>query len=1523
MKRQNAFAFALWVVAGTIPNKTLAQPTVTNLQAFHRSGQTFLTWTEDASASGEEYYVYRHTAAITSANLNDASRVAILPKGSSIYWTERQRAGEYPPEANGGYVSLQNYAIQPLGAQLADTTGLFVWTTSENQNSYYAVTAALGGVENTSDIGAGNTHGPVVEFVADPEPVLVWQSSEGLGRVYTQYMDYGNWNPTYETPDGPTYAYNYFVGLPTPDLCGGVVPASVALILHIEGYGSRYEVAEGSHYYCAVELWGDDPRQSWYYGYSATHDYSQTETPVTAGPIVNFTEERLLRAVYDTLRDPDYAHIDPQRIYSYGHSMGGSGALALGLRYPNVFAAAYCSEPMTNYQTSAVFLDDVVPKWGSVAANLPILNRGVYASHLAPHNGLGVYTWQNHQAQLVQRRADETAHISLAHGMQDDVIEWVSQGGPAYGPFFLSRRPFSGEVVNMDHTWLGWSGLGPTVGESWDTIGGPFAGFQVRRDETLPGLAYATGSLGVPPTTTGGYNMNLEWSASWNAWDGAPVDTINEWGMSFRTTDGSNQTVDVTPRRLQNFIVTPGAAYECENRQVSDNSLVTGGTVVADTDGLVTVVGFSVNPDGNRLIVRPSVAVDTPTPSPTGVSPTATSTALLTFTPTLTVEASPTATTTPTYTPTITGTRPVVDLDLDLDDDGDVDTVDLLILLGYFRDDDSRGDVNNDGSMNDLDLFPYSKDWHWGLPIPENTPTRTSTHLSRTTTLTLTPTEAPTLLTTATPTTGGSTTTLHVPLQITFPSGWTGPAPMTVGVPLPMDVTATENLTVAGGSGPIPSQVNVSVRDRDSGRPRWLLVDFQAIPGEDYTLQEGSTPSTAAPISPIPRGDGGMDVDTGAGQFEIVPSAAILGAVRNAGGSLLATGGSWGGTPQAASIEVVYEGPLHAMVQLRSESAVSGLDLCARLHFFAGQPYLRVRLTLVNHTPPIYGSEAPPGAQNGECEIQQNQPPHQALASPGSIAFDDITWGLQLVRSPTQETVLYQDSSGTDNWNFYLGQSPRMQSGVSRRGFVRTLNGPAAETGDIALGTLAAGGVRFDVPCFRELFPKALRARSGEIQFGLFPGEFAINHQLRVGEQKTHDLWITLDPETVPPIGLRAHPSFEWLRSTHALGYVGPRLSGQFEAYEDYLDNQFDETGPHQDGLALSVKDAQERWDLFGWTDYGDLPTDFEDGRSPFNLKYDVGLGFIHQALRIDTDDWWRWAEIANLHFADVDILHTRKRGYTVDREWVEGGAWGHSLHDESGLANPHRNCNNPHPDLYYGFTGMAAWSLLTGDDMVRAAAIEMADNTLWRLRNTRDSTYSTQAWGGGSGNGYGVGDPPLRSVANSVRILVWAWRLTGDRAYLDGAAGAASWYVCERSNLTCGSWPHALFTRALGEYILATRDAGIPESSDAVPAMNHALQAMADHTTIEGNRAWFQGCTGEPSGEINSWMLLGADAYALGYAVTGERQWLDSYALPCFNTGSQDPFYPGDISEYHSSKELVNAVAAGTIFLHFYQEAR
>ncbi len=321
--------------------------------------------------------------------------------------------------------------------------------------------------------------------------------------------------------------------------------------------------------------------------------------------------------------------------------MGASGALALGMRYPNVFAATYSSEPMTNYRTSDFWVDDdLTPKWGAPDLNLPIENRGRYAADLAEYNGMGVWDWQNHQAQLVERRGDEMAFISLAHGTQDEIIIWESQGNEAYEPFNQGWRAFSGQTIVADHTWIGFNGMGPNLLNGSGMFSGPFADFQMVRNETIPAISYASGNSPLPPNGTASYNLDIEWSASWLPWDGPPIDTEGNWGISLRTSDGSTQQVDITPRRTQHFQITPGQEYHWENRRISDNGLAGSGTVIADADGLVTIEDVQVSSEGNRLRISSGPIVDIPTATPTPLQPTATPTQVV-RTPTAAATSTP------------------------------------------------------------------------------------------------------------------------------------------------------------------------------------------------------------------------------------------------------------------------------------------------------------------------------------------------------------------------------------------------------------------------------------------------------------------------------------------------------------------------------------------------------------------------------------------------------------------------------------------------------------------------------------------------------------------------------------------------------------------------------------------------------------------------------------------------------------------------------------------------------------------
>lgn len=667
-----------------------AQPTA--LTAVHRSGQTFITWTERADLAGESYRVYRHTQPITNVNLAQATLLYRVWEDSGRFYADRY-------QGDGGYFTryVDRYVITDLGSQLPAGTGLLVWTLAAQDfggghsgQGYYAVTTTNNtDTENRTDFGPGNTTGPVTEQVEDPLPVEIMHSANGLGHAFVQYMDLRSWNPTFHAPNAHnaywglnaeepavahaiSYAYSYVIGEPSPGICGDPMPASLPVVVNLHGWGGNTygpdlggEQGGASQYFCAFEIRPVDISETWYFGFARNHDYRQDyqqELQVEAGDtVVNYTEQRLLRMVYDLLRHPTFGpRIDRNRLYIYGQSMGGSGTLAMTLRYPNVFAAAYASEPMTNYQTSGAsgppeldWRGDAGVKWGAVELNLPIAisGPGHWADHLLRYQGTGVWDWQNHQANLQNRRGDNMVPFGIGHGRNDMVIGWPTQGQPAYAALNASRQCWGGAVTASDHTWLSFQGM-PVNLEEIDYV--PFARFGIVLNESVPGFSNVSDNPPLPPTADGLYNHSIEWSASWRNWDGPPMETADQWRITLRSMSGSTLTADITPRRLQLCQIMPGAEYIWENQQLPAGPSLVSGTAIADASGLVTMSSVTISPEGNRLILRLNGPPPTPTATPTGTLPTSTATSVQPVnTPTNSpAPASPTPENSPGLTPT-------------------------------------------------------------------------------------------------------------------------------------------------------------------------------------------------------------------------------------------------------------------------------------------------------------------------------------------------------------------------------------------------------------------------------------------------------------------------------------------------------------------------------------------------------------------------------------------------------------------------------------------------------------------------------------------------------------------------------------------------------------------------------------------------------------------------------------------------------------------------------------------------------
>ena len=366
-----------------------------NAIALHRSGQTFLTWDEAAQFDG--YHVYRSDNPITQANIDSATRL-----------TDRWGPLDNQTSQNrhGGSRLPANYVIEDQGSPLRDDQGLFVYTTQgqDSGTAYYAVTGVSNGVEDVSSL---QTSVSVNESVASPRDVLTFITADGTGRIYTQFMDYSDWNPTYNG-----YAYNYAVSVPSNYNPGQAYPLNVVPHAHT----GVYDFQPGLASLPVIHLFPHDPgetfgfKHSWWYGYSADHNYVTDNGIPNSGAIENFTEQRVMRSI-DTLIANSYYNIDESLIHATGNSMGASGALSWGMRYPSVFSGIYASQPMTNYQHSDLFRSELERAWGSRSNNLPILNDGPHDIDIRLYGqqgvrSVGVWDWMDHHQQLVERRGD-------------------------------------------------------------------------------------------------------------------------------------------------------------------------------------------------------------------------------------------------------------------------------------------------------------------------------------------------------------------------------------------------------------------------------------------------------------------------------------------------------------------------------------------------------------------------------------------------------------------------------------------------------------------------------------------------------------------------------------------------------------------------------------------------------------------------------------------------------------------------------------------------------------------------------------------------------------------------------------------------------------------------------------------------------------------------------------------------------------------------------------------------------------
>ncbi|HUT32790.1 MAG TPA: sugar-binding protein [Planctomycetota bacterium] len=578
---------------------------VTGVEAFHRAGQTFITWKEieepvgrDAIACGEmkrlvdtldsrrrvRYCVYRHTSPITAGNLHEAELLAMVkplsgwnldgrnvdrPVDHFIATNDVLMVGHWNPfgraEIDGEYgrdCPIERFVIREGDKPLPRGTGLYVRTATKAEKASYAVVTSVDGVQNTAELSKANaTTGPLAEAPADPEPVL-------QGELPTMpFFNYGQKRLHYVQWVAPPMAnvpcqyHNWSVGV--PNALGKGIPLEVNL--HRDGHSywrTHYRIERDSIVLCPYDF----PIKSWWYGY---HEAAGTLRSFKQGCIQPYTERRLLAFIGWACRKWP---VDRNRMLVTGCRGGasGSGALHLAVRHPNVFSLAIAGHPIMDY--AAASRDTSRGGLPLALSMLAVWGKADWGIKTPD----GRSFWNEHDLNRAVEALPPTADlpfmtITSSHGYADcrklyellltrhfGVMAEFSWGGARYVP--VSNSGTYPNVIRLD----------------------------IRRDKPFLACVSRQGLALVTEGKMGDFNQQFRWRDV--------VDTPGRFEATLFLQGRGDAVADAVPRRLQKFKAEKGKAYawKCGAQ--------TGEATVGD-DGLLVLKDVKFTNEGSRLVI--------------------------------------------------------------------------------------------------------------------------------------------------------------------------------------------------------------------------------------------------------------------------------------------------------------------------------------------------------------------------------------------------------------------------------------------------------------------------------------------------------------------------------------------------------------------------------------------------------------------------------------------------------------------------------------------------------------------------------------------------------------------------------------------------------------------------------------------------------------------------------------------------------------------------------------------------------
>jgi len=567
---------------------------VSQLTVWHRAGQTFLTWREVIIAVPQDnisvqefknfqmrveqgprirFRIYRSTQPIKS--VRGLKPIAEVPPFSA--WNMDYYGIAPKPE----YKALR-YVVEGGKEPVASGTGIYVNNPPEAGKAYYAVTVSVNDKEDTAVDTANTLQSPVDESLGAGLPVL----QRVVKPTSFQYVE----NPTlqyyvrWEAPPNtnvPSKAFDYVVAIPPRP----AKPAPVGIHLHAWGgslnhdYGWWFNAEKG-----AILVASNQEPYDWWTGY---HERLGTGQPLKTKDdwlkvaVRPYTQRRMLSFLDWVATQWE---VDLTRTFAAGSSMGGSGALMLALRFPEQIAWAvswvgiHIPSMSPQFKSSYEYVYGK-PEWG-----------------VKFEDGTPVWDYFNDAWYLRRYPEQDLGFVTFSNGKNDAAIGWP-QAVEYYRALQETRQPHMFVWGQEGHNQRAYMPRGG--GERVMPI-------DIRTNQSLP--AFTNCSLDNNPGTgdpgngdaSGQINGYLYWETD------TIIDRPERWEITAGLIEGAprdSATVDITPRRRQQFRARPGDHFTWTNTSLHSNKAIQSGQVVADQWGLITLEKVLVGKSKNRISI--------------------------------------------------------------------------------------------------------------------------------------------------------------------------------------------------------------------------------------------------------------------------------------------------------------------------------------------------------------------------------------------------------------------------------------------------------------------------------------------------------------------------------------------------------------------------------------------------------------------------------------------------------------------------------------------------------------------------------------------------------------------------------------------------------------------------------------------------------------------------------------------------------------------------------------------------------